>query len=192
MAVEQGMECLGPLREFRQRVLLQRLREAIVEGPDIPDLELLMSWLAPLLEHGRNRPVGEDPDVRGSDHEVVSYGVIDLPILVSIEPLRLIMPFLEHAPDTGGDKTREITDDEAGVLSRQFDLTGKRQIVANHDTGPGDDASRECLVMAVPDSENPAVIVVVVAVEDFHQPEVPGAVVGEAMGGCSDSETVCS
>jgi hypothetical protein len=46
--------------------------------------------------------------------------------------------------------------------------------------------------MAVPDSENPAVIVVVVAVEDFHQPEVPGAVVGEAMGGCSDSETVCS
>jgi len=50
--------------------------------------------------------------------------------------------------------------------------------------------SRKRLVVTVPEAEDPAVIVVAVTIDDFHQPEVPGAVMGEAVCEGSDGEPV--
>ena len=84
----------------------------------------------------------------------------------------------------------EITHNEARVLPRQLHLAAERQIIADEYAGTGDNPSRKCFAVGVSQSQHPAIIIVVVAVLDLHQPEVSGAVMAQAVGKSPDGEVV--
>jgi hypothetical protein len=84
----------------------------------------------------------------------------------------------------------KIANDEAGMFSGQFHLAGKAQVIADENRSPGYDAGGEGFVMRVSEPKDPAIVVVTVAIDDFHQPEIPGAVMTEAMSQGADGEAI--
>ena len=66
----------------------------------------------------------------------------------------------------------EVADDEPGVFAGELDLATEREIVANEHTGSGDDAGGECFVVAVSQTEHPAIVIAGGLGVDFHQAEV--------------------
>jgi hypothetical protein len=93
VAIQQCVKCLGALREFRERVLLQCFGEGVVEGPSVPHLELPMPWRPPFVENVGYRSVGTDPDIGGPDDQIVGNRVVDLAVFVVASPAaKLVSP----------------------------------------------------------------------------------------------------
>ena len=174
------------------QVPLERLGEGVEEAPDVARLELFVTGFPPFPQDFRDRAVGYDADIAGPDHKVVRVAVVDVGQLVVGKPGVLVIPAVHQPADGGLDEAGQIPSDETGVFSGQFDLTRKRQIIANHYLSTCDDSCRERLVVGVADPQHPAIISTGCALLDFHQSEVTGAVMAQAVGLIADDEAVGS
>jgi hypothetical protein len=117
-----------------------------------------MTRLSPFMKHWRDQTVGAHADIGGADDEVVGFNVGDLGFFVGGDAFVLIVPFCEEEADGATDQLGEVADDEPGVFAGEFDLTTEGEIIANEHTGTGDDTCGELLVVAVPETKNPAIV----------------------------------
>lgn len=79
---------------------------------------------------------------------------------------------------------------EAGVLAAEFDLSGEGEVIANQDMSPGDHGGRKSLVVAITQSDDPAVVDVRVSRElDLEESKVTGTVVTQGVGLPSEDES---
>lgn len=184
------MERLRSLREFTQRPFLESLRERVEQAPDIAFLKRLMLGFTPFMEYGPDETMAAYPDIRCSNDEVMGTGVGDVLLLVPAEANGLIVPLLQHPAHALLNKVRQITNDEPGVLSRQLHLAAEAEIVTNKTRCTCHHPSRECLVMRVPQTQHPAIIVVVVAVLDFQEAEIPLSFMTQAVGESPNGQVV--
>ncbi len=129
MVVKEAVEGFRAAGEFGE-IAFQRFGERIEEAPDVPWLELLMTWHTPFMQNQRDMAIGADPDIQGTNHEIVGRAVIEVGEFVVGDATVLMVPAL-HQPAHGTlNEARKITQDEPGVLAGEFDLPVKREIVA--------------------------------------------------------------
>ncbi len=148
-----------------------------------------MTRLTPFIEHRWDQAVGTDAEISCADDEVVGIGVGDLGFFVGGDAFVLIVPFREQETDGTTDELGEVADNEPGVFAGEFDLATEREVVANEHTGTGNNSGGELLVVAVPKSKNPAIIVTGFLGVDFHEAKIPHSIVCEAVGLGADAQT---
>lgn len=93
-------------------------------------------------------------------------------------------------PDRALDELRQVARDEPRVFPGEFHFAGKTEVVADKNCHPGGDASREGFVVTVLQPQDPAVILIGFRALDFHEAEVTGVVVAEAVGLGADDKAV--
>lgn len=98
------------------------------------------------------------------------------------------MPFREQETNTPTHKLRQVSENEAGVLSRELDLTTEGEVVANEHAGAGNDTCWELLVVAVTQTEDPAIVVTGFLRVNLHQTKIPHAIVRQAVGLGADAK----
>ena len=151
-------------------------------------LKHLVTRLPPFPQNSRDEAIGTNPDVTGPDDQIMGVGLIQRCGLVGGDALVLIVPLGHELPDGTAYQLRQIPHDEAGVFPGKLDLAAEGKVVTNKDAGPGDDAGGEGLVVAVAQSEHPAVVRADRSGLDFHQSEVTLSFVGEAVSPGADLE----
>ena len=124
VVVEQAVESFRAAGEFGE-VALQRFSERIEEAPDVPGLERLMTWHTPFMQHQRDLPIGADPDIQSTDHEVVGCAVVEIGEFVVGDAAVLMMPAVHEPANRALNQTGQVTQDEPGVLAGEFDLTAE-------------------------------------------------------------------
>lgn len=190
MRIQQSVERLRPLREFSQGPFFQSFGERVEQAPDVSGVEFIVLRFSPLMEDGGNEAIATHPHVGCTNDEIMRRRVVDPLVLVGIESGGLVMPLLQHSANPGFNQMRQITNDVPGVLPGQLDLSAEAEVVANEHTGTGHYTSRECFVVGIPQAQHPAIIVVVVAILDFHEAEIPLTLVAQRMSEVADGETV--
>ena len=129
VVVEKAVEGFRAAGEFVE-IALQCFGERIEEAPDVPGLEVLMTWHTPFMQHQREVAIWADTDIQGTNHEIVGRAVVEVGEFVVGDATILMVPAL-HQPAHGAlDEAGQITQDEPGVLAGEFDLPVKREIVA--------------------------------------------------------------
>lgn len=142
-----------------------------------------MTGFPPVLENRGDQSVGACTDIGGTDHEIMSVPILQLYRFVGADSLILMMPFLLQLANGSFNDLREISIDEPGVLSHEFDLTTERKVIADENLGTCDNSGREGLVVGVSQTKYQAVVVVLsVLLLDFHQTEVAHPIMTEAVG----------
>ena len=188
MRIQKAVKGLCTLGQLCQVPVLQRLREGVKQAPHVPPLKRIMTGLAPFIEHRRDQSVRAHSDVCGPDNQIMSFDVSDLGFLVLGDPGVLIMPFREEEADGTFNQLRQIPDNEPGVLSGEFDLTRKAQIITNKYRGTSDNACGEGLVVAISKTQNPTVVFTGFLAVDFHQTKVALAFMGKRVCLGADGE----
>ncbi len=148
-----------------------------------------MTGLSPFMKDFRDQTVGAHVHIGRTDDEVVGIGVGDLGFFVGGDAFVLIVPFREQETDRATDELGDVADDEPGVFAGEFDLTTEGEIIANEHTGTGNDTCGKLLVVAVPKSENPAIIITGFSGVNLHQAKIPHSIVGQAVGLSADAQT---
>jgi hypothetical protein len=148
-----------------------------------------MTGLTPFMKDFRDQTVGAHADIGRPDDEVVGFGIGDLGFFVGGDAFVLIVPFCEQQTDGATDELGEVSDDEPGVLAGEFDLTTEGEVVAYENTGTGNDTCRELLVVAVPKSKNPAIIITGIPGVNLHQTKIPHSIMCQAVGLSADAQT---
>ena len=121
VVVEQAVESFRAAGEFGE-VAFQRLGERIEEAPDVPGLELIIARHTPFMQHQRDLPIGADADIQGTNHEIVGCTVVEVGEFVAGDAAVVMVPAL-HQPAHGAlNEAGQITHDEPGVLTDEFDL----------------------------------------------------------------------
>ena len=187
VGVHQAVQRLCSFRQLGQITLLERFRERVEQAPDTPALEGRMPGFTSFLEDGGNDTVAAHSDIGRTDDEIVGVGVRDLGILVSGDAFVLMMPLCQQQSDGTADELGQVTQDVTSVLAGELDLSRKAQIITNEDLSTGDDASREGLVVRVPNAENPGVIRARPRGMHFHQSKVAMALMRQGM--CLGADT---
>lgn len=186
------MECFRAFRQVGEVSFLQGFCEGVEQAPDVPGTEFLVPWLPPFSEHGWNQSVGTHANVRRPDDQVVRCGVVQAFFLVNANPPVLVMPLLQQLAHGSAHQLGQIPDNKASMFPRQLHLTGEREIVADKNRCAGSNSGRECFVVTVAQAQHPAVIVAACfPALDFHQAEIPGAIVRQAVGIRRNREIVC-
>ncbi len=183
------MKGFGAFRQLGEVSIFQGLGECVEQAPDITTLKGIMSGLSPFMKHFGDQTVGAHADIGGSDDEVVGIGVRDLGFFVGGDAFVLIVPFREQETDGATDELGKVSDDEPGVFAGEFDLPAEGEVIANEHTGTGNDSCRELLIVAVPKSKNPAIVVTGLLGVDFHQAKIPHSIVGHTVGLGADAQT---
>lgn len=189
MGVEQPVERFRAAGQF-QKIALQCLGECIEQRPGVPRCEGIVARHSPLGKHTRHEFVRADAHVHRADDEVVRGAVFNPGEFVRREAGVLVMPPVHQFADRALHEARQIPGDMCGVLTGEFDLSRKCQIIANEDRGAGDNSGREGLVVAVPQAEDPAIVFIGFRAHHLHEPEIARAVVAEAVGLGADDEAV--
>ncbi len=172
MRIEQPVKGFGAFGEFSEVAVLQRFRESVEQAPDVALLKGIVPGFAPFMKHRGDQTVGTHSDIRGPDDEVMGFNVCDLSFFVGGDAFVLIMPFGQEKADGATDQLGQVADDEPGVFTCEFDLATEAQIVANENTGTSDNASRKGLVVAVSETEHPAIVIAGLLCVDLHQSKV--------------------
>lgn len=191
MRIEQAVQRFGAAREFDE-VAFQRFGERVEQTPRIPWCERFVSRFAPFVQHSRDELVRAHADIHGAHDQVVCGAVFDIGELIRRDARVLMVPAVHEFADGALNEARQITGDVRGVFARQLHLAGKAEVVADENTRPSGDACGECFVVAVSQSEHPAVVFSVLLAQDFHQSEIALTVVAQAVGLGSDDEAVRS
>ena len=118
----------------------------------------------------------------------MGFDVGDVRLFVGGDAFVLIVPFGKQESDGTTHQLGEVPDDEPSVFAGEFDFPTEGEVIANEHTGTGDDASGDCLVVAVTESEHPAIIIAGFLGMDFHEAEVALALVGQRMGLVADPQ----
>lgn len=176
--VQKPVKSFGPVRQFTE-VSLERFGEAVEKAPDRPLLESFVPGFAPLPENGRDQAIAAHTGISGSDDQVVCVGIGDDSVFVGRDAGVLVVPLLNEPADGAFHKLRQVTADEPRVLSGELHLTGKAEVVTDENRRSGDDSRREGLVVGVSQPKHPAVVTAGRVRVNFHEPEVPLAVVRE-------------
>ena len=120
MGIQQRMQRLGPLGQLGQIALLERLRERVEQAPDVAGRELVVARIAPFVENGWDQAIGPHPNIRGADDQVMDCHGVEPLRFVGIETDTLIVPLLQHPPDSSLDQLGQVTYDKPGVLAAEF------------------------------------------------------------------------
>jgi len=72
MVVEQAVESFRAAREFGE-IAFQRFGERIEEAPDVPWLELLMTWHTPFMQNQRDMAIGADTQLSNVSHGIEAF-----------------------------------------------------------------------------------------------------------------------
>ena len=121
MVVEQAVESFRAAGEFGE-VALQRFGERIEEAPDVPGLEVLMTWHTPFMQHQRDVAIWADTDIQGTNHEIVGRAVVEIGEFVVGDATVLMVPALHQSSHSTLNEAGQITQDEPRVLAGEFDL----------------------------------------------------------------------
>lgn len=149
MDIQQSMEGFCPLRELCETAVFESFREGVEQAPDTPIFKDRVSWFPPFLQDRGDETVAADPNISGPNDQVVSSGVFDVGFLVGSDAFVLVMPFRHELTDGSLSDPGEVSDDEPGVLSGEFDLPREGKVVADKNRSAGDNTCRKGLVMAV-------------------------------------------
>ena len=182
----QGFRALG---QFGEVAVLQGFRKRVEQAPDVAPLKGIMTGLAPFMKHFGDQAVGAHADIGRPDDQVVGFRVGDLRLFVGRDAFVLIVPFGEQEANGATDELGQVADDEPSVFAGEFDLTTKGEVVAYEHTGTGNDTCGELLVVAVPKSKNPAIVVTGFLGMDFHEAKIPHSIMGQAMSLGADAQT---
>jgi hypothetical protein len=147
-----------------------------------------MPWLSPFPQNLRDVGVGTHANIHTPDHQIVGSLVSETVVFVGGDTPILLIPLLMKHPHRTADQLRQITVDEPGVFTSEFDLTAEAQVITNKDAGSSYDPSGEHLVVAVPEPEDPCVVSVGFTAPDFHQAKIPGAIVRQRMSLAANAE----
>lgn len=191
MVIEQPVKGFGAAGQFME-VALERFGERIEKAPDIPGLEVLMTWHTPFMQHQRDVTIGTNADIQGTDHEIVGCAIIQIGELVAGDAAVLMVPALHQFADCPLHELWQVTQDESGVFAGEFHFAAEGEVVTAKNRGTGNDASGEGLVVTVSQTEHPAVILVGHTALDFHKAKVAHAVVGKAVCLRADGEAVAA
>ena len=131
-----------------------------------------MSGFAPFIEHRRNQTVGTDADISSADDQVMGFDVSDVCFLVSGDAFVLIVPFFHEQANGTTDQLRQVAHNEPGVFASEFDLATEAEVVTNEHGGTSDNTSGKGLVVAVTETQNPAIIFAGCLGVNFHQTEI--------------------
>ena len=104
--------------------------------------------------------------------------------------LVLMVPPFHQSPNSVLREHWDVTEDEPGMFSCDFDFPVETEIVTNEHRGTGDKPSRETLIMAISQTQNVGVVFMDRAVLDFHETEIPGLIVRERMSLIDDFEAI--
>lgn len=189
VSVQKTVKGFGAFGQFGQVPVFQGLGKRVEQAPYVTTLKDLMTGLSPFMKHFRDQTVGAHIHIGRTDDEVVGFGVSDLGFLVGGDAFVLIVPFGEQETNGATDELGEVSDDEPGVFAGELDLTTEGEVVANEHTGSGNDSSGELFVMAVPETENPAIVVTGFLGVDFHQSKIPHSIMSQAVGLGADAQT---
>ncbi len=188
MRIEQPVKGFGAFGEFSEVALLQRFGECVEQAPDVALLKGIVPGFAPFMKHRGDQTVGTDTNIGSPDDKVMGFDVGDVSLFVSCDAFVLIMPFGQEKADGSTDQLGQVADDETCVLACEFDLATEAQIVTNENTGTRDNASRKGLVVAVSETEHPAIIITGGLGMDLHQSKIALTFVGQRMGLIADPQ----
>lgn len=166
---------------------LVHFSEGVEQTPSISGLKLWEAWLSPLSQNMTNLAWNDRLAIYGPDDEIVGRRISDGFLSVGrdtlIEELKLIAKF---SNGTSG-KMVEISHGVPGMFPTQLDLPAEDKVVANEDSGSGNQARWIAFVVAVSKPDDPAVVgCVVVGKSNLKDPKVAGSVVTECMHGRVD------
>ena len=189
MDIQERMKPLGPFGQLDE-VAFEAFRHGIEETPHRARREGFMPGLTPFVEHARDKLIRADTDIRGPDDQIMSRAIIQIGQLVGADASVLVVPAFNQLADGSLDELREVTVNVTSVFPADLHLAAEAEIVADEHAGSRDNASREHLIMAVTEAENPAVIGIGLFPLHFEQTEVTAAVVGQTVSLIADSQAV--
>lgn len=187
MRVEQAVQGFRPSWQLH-KVAFQNLSEGIEQRPYVTSLECTVTRLTPLLKHGGNASCSTDTDITRSDDEIVSVGVRDFGFFVGSDTAILLMPLRHELTDGALGNQWEVTGDKFRVLPGKFYFAAEAEVIADEHGGTSDDASRERLIVAVSESEHPAIIIAGFLPVDFHETEITLTFVAETVRLIADGQ----
>ncbi len=129
VVVEQAVERFRAAGEFGE-IAFQRFGERIEQAPDVPGLEVFMTWHTPFMQHQRDVPVGTDSDIQSTNHEIVGCAVVEVGEFVAGDAAVLMVPALHQTAHSALNEAGQITHDEPRVFAGEFDLAVKGKVVA--------------------------------------------------------------
>lgn len=164
--------------------------DRIEEAPSRSWPKLLMRWLPPFLENHWNLDRSNRPAIHGSDDQVVSLRIPELPGPISLDPLVDLVELIPQLAHGSGREVAQIPDRKAGMFAADANLSGEGKVVAHKHPGARDQTRRIGLIMAVADPNDPSVIPFPVDPRNLHleESEVSGSVVAQGMGFSGDGE----
>ena len=157
MNIQKRMKSLGPLGELDQ-VALEGFSHGIEEAPHGAGREGFMPGLTPFSEHARDILVRANADIRGADDQVMRRAIIQISQLVGADAGILVMPRLDQLTNCPLDELWQIPVNKPSMFPGNLHLAAEAEVVTNEDTGSRNNASREGLVVAIAQAENPAVV----------------------------------
>jgi len=162
---------------------LHDLRGGVEEAPRGPRGKLLVPGGAPLVQHVGDLGGGQCPAVQCAHNHVMGTTVVQTVFAVSTDPAVEVVELVAQLSHRSRSEVPEITDGETGVFPANGHLPAKAEVVADEDTRPRNQSGRVALVMAVPQTHRPSVVLLGTT-GSLHgeESEVAGAFVGEGMG----------
>ena len=124
------MKSFCALRQLIEVSLFERLGERVEQRPDVPRLECVMWRFSPFMKHRRNEPVEAHANIAGANEEIMCLGIFDFSRLGCADAFILVVPLVYKKAGRPFHQLRQITIDEASVLSSEYDPFRKRQIGA--------------------------------------------------------------
>ena len=159
---------------------LVNLSHCVEQAPRRPWQELTVTGFTPFAEHIWNLGCGDRTSIQCPDHNVVRSLVSDQ-CFVAENPMVKAFEFIPKQPHGSCCQMTQITLGKAFVFPCEFDFSAEAKVVANKDGHPSHYASGEGLIVTVPESEHPSVVVFDFATLDFHQPKVAVAIMTQAV-----------
>jgi hypothetical protein len=148
-----------------------------------------MARFTPLTKNFWHLGCGYYSSIKSADHNVVSFSIIDLYLLVPFDPVIKLDEFISQLTNSTGSQLMQISLSPPCVFSADAHQATKGQVVAAKDPRAGNKASRKRLIVAVPDSHRPRIIRDGSLRDgDGHDSEVPSSIVRESMGLIGDGE----
>lgn len=165
------------------------LGDGVEEAPDAASSKFTVGGLAPFAEDFGDLGGGDGATIQCPDDEVVGLVVRDTLLLVGVDALVELKEAVTELPDGAAGEVAKVALGEAGVLAAEFDLSAEGEVVADEDLGSGDHGGREGFVVAVSQSDDPAVVAVLMLGElDFEEAEIPGTFVANRVGLATEDE----
>lgn len=170
--------------------LLVDLGKRVEEAPGATILELAVDGLPPLLENMRDLDGSNGGAIHGPNGQIVGEPIFNRFRLVGGDSLIEREQSITKLTDGTSRQMPQVSLRKLGVLTGDFDLSAKRQVVAAKHPGTSHQSGRETLVMRITQANDPGVIgLPAIFLGNGKDSKVAGSLMAEGMGFRGDPKT---